>query len=92
MKQVSTLMRDQMTKPLDRAIYWIEYVIRHRGAPHLRTTSRNLGLYQRCLFDVVFVIFVSILLMALILFRLLRRFFFFSDHRREEVKSGKKLN
>ncbi|KAK4006040.1 hypothetical protein OUZ56_011172 [Daphnia magna] len=49
--QVSPLMRDQMDHPLDRAIYWIEYGIRYQGAPHLRTASRKLWLYQRGLLD-----------------------------------------
>ncbi|XP_057376044.1 UDP-glucosyltransferase 2-like [Daphnia carinata] len=53
MEKVSELMRDQMETPLDRVIYWIEYVIRHRGAPHLRTSSRKLSLYQRFLLDVM---------------------------------------
>jgi glucuronosyltransferase len=53
MNQVSELMRDQMESPLERAIYWLEYVIRHRGAPHLRASSRKLSLFQRCLFDVM---------------------------------------
>lgn len=45
-------MKDQIDKPLDRAVYWIEYVIRHHGAPHLRTTARHLSIYQRGLLDV----------------------------------------
>lgn len=62
MREVSTIMRDQTEHPLDRAIYWIEYVIRHRGAPHLRTASRKLSLYQRCLVDVMVFVFIVCLL------------------------------
>ena len=40
-------MRDQGDHPLDRATYWIEYVIRHNGAHHLRTASRKLSLIQK---------------------------------------------
>ncbi|VTJ88316.1 Hypothetical predicted protein [Marmota monax] len=28
--------RDQPVKPLDRAVFWIEFVMRHKGAKHLR--------------------------------------------------------
>lgn len=72
MKQVSNLMRDQIESPLDRAIYWIEYVIRHRGAPHLRSSSRELSIYQKGLLDVIFflsAVFVAILYLAVSLCR-----------------------
>ncbi len=72
MEQVSELMRDQMNKPLDRAVYWIEYVIRHQGAPHLRTASRKLSLYQRGLLDVTFVVFLFCLLLAYVLYLICR--------------------
>ncbi len=57
-------MHDQIDKPMDRAIYWIEYVIRHQGAPHLRNASRELFLLQRGLVDVFLVILAACLLMA----------------------------
>lgn len=63
-KKVSSIAHDQMESPLDRAIYWIEYVIRHKGAPHLRIASRKLSLYQRCLFDVMLLILAIGLLLC----------------------------
>ncbi|KAJ8248845.1 hypothetical protein GJAV_G00228360 [Gymnothorax javanicus] len=39
MQRLSRLHRDQPMKPLDRAMFWIEFVIRHKGAAHLRTES-----------------------------------------------------
>ena len=58
-------MRDQIDDPLDRAAYWIEYVIRHRGAPHLKPKSYcKKSLFQRELLDVHF--FQSILLLIAI--------------------------
>ena len=56
-RHVSELMRDQKERPLDRAVYWIEYVIRHQGAPHLRSSSRYLNLFQRDLIDIALIIF-----------------------------------
>jgi glucuronosyltransferase len=44
--------RDQPTKPLDRAIYWIEYVIRNDGAKYLKSDSLGLNTAQYFLFDV----------------------------------------
>lgn len=74
MEKVSELMRDQMETPLDRVIYWIEYIIRHKGAPHLRTASRKLSLHQRFLFDVMLFVFLVGILMFSVLTRVLRYF------------------
>ena len=72
MNQVSTLMRDQIESPMDRAIYWIEYVIRHRGAPHLRSASRRLSLHQRGFIDVIMALVLSSYLIAYVTIRLCR--------------------
>ncbi|CAH2096397.1 unnamed protein product [Euphydryas editha] len=37
------IMRDQPETPLERAIWWIEYVIRHGGAKQLRAPSANIS-------------------------------------------------
>lgn len=42
----SKLYGDQKDTPLERAIWWTEYVLRHNGAPHLRSASRDLNLAQ----------------------------------------------
>ena len=48
-------------KPIDEALYWIEYVIRHQGAPHLRYPGADLNWFQRNLIDVAaFVAFVAL--------------------------------
>ncbi len=36
------LLLDQRNSPIDTAIYWTEYVIRHKGAYHLQSPARNL--------------------------------------------------
>ncbi|KAB0801395.1 hypothetical protein PPYR_05749 [Photinus pyralis] len=49
----SKILRDNPQKPLDKAIFWIEYVLRHNGAHHLKTAALNLRWYQYLLLDVV---------------------------------------
>ncbi|XP_050431337.1 UDP-glycosyltransferase UGT4-like isoform X2 [Adelges cooleyi] len=55
--------KDQPMTPMDLAVYWIEYVIRHQGAPHLRSESVDLNTAQYFLLDIllVFVTFTSVL-------------------------------
>jgi hypothetical protein len=49
----SKLFHDRLVSPMDTAIYWVEYVIRHKGAPHLRVAGLDLPWYQYHLLDVI---------------------------------------
>ncbi|XP_017858824.1 PREDICTED: UDP-glucuronosyltransferase 1-6 [Drosophila arizonae] len=48
----SLLYRDRPLNASDLAAYWLEYVIRHKGAPHLSGSARHLNFWQRHLLDV----------------------------------------
>ena len=50
---LSTIQRNQPIKPLDRAVFWIEFVMRHKGAKHLRPASHNLTWFQYHSLDVI---------------------------------------
>ncbi|XP_025424462.1 UDP-glucuronosyltransferase 2B2-like isoform X3 [Sipha flava] len=59
-KELSEVFRDRPMSPLETAVYWTEYVIRHKGAPHLRSAAVGMPWYQYYLIDVLLVIFISI--------------------------------
>ncbi|KAJ9597675.1 hypothetical protein L9F63_011477, partial [Diploptera punctata] len=42
MKRLSDISRDQPETPMERAVWWTEYVIRHKGAPHMRSLTMDL--------------------------------------------------
>ncbi|XP_063834229.1 UDP-glycosyltransferase UGT5-like [Ostrinia nubilalis] len=44
--RLRTIMRDQPQTPLERAVWWTEYTIRHSGARHLRTPAANISLAE----------------------------------------------
>ncbi|XP_072797021.1 UDP-glucuronosyltransferase 2B31-like isoform X1 [Vicugna pacos] len=50
--RLSTIQHDQPMKPLDRAVFWIEFVMRHKGAKHLRPAAHDLTWYQYHSLDV----------------------------------------
>ncbi|XP_050315571.1 UDP-glycosyltransferase UGT4-like [Anthonomus grandis grandis] len=50
----SNIVNDQPTSSLDKAIFWIEYVLRHEGASHLRYEASDLPFYHYYLLDVYF--------------------------------------
>ncbi|XP_063314815.1 UDP-glucuronosyltransferase 2B31-like isoform X2 [Pelobates fuscus] len=51
--RLSRIHHDQPVKPLDRAVFWIEFVMRHNGAKHLRPASHELTWYQYHCLDVI---------------------------------------
>jgi glucuronosyltransferase len=55
-KKLSSIYLDQMNKPLERGVYWVEYVLRHQGALHLRSAARDLNFIQYFSLDVIAVL------------------------------------
>ncbi|XP_044082138.1 UDP-glucuronosyltransferase 2B31-like isoform X5 [Neovison vison] len=51
--RLSRIHHDQPIKPLDRAVFWIEFVMRHKGAKHLRPASHDLTWFQYHSLDVI---------------------------------------
>ena len=62
-----SLLRDQPQSPLERAIFWTEYVIRNKDVSHLKLGSEDLNLLQRNLIDVYLVIFATVFLLLSLL-------------------------
>lgn len=59
-KHLSQLHRDQLMSPMDTAVFWTEYVIRNKGASHLRAAGFTLPWYTYHSLDVAFVVTTSI--------------------------------
>ncbi|XP_072388409.1 UDP-glycosyltransferase UGT5-like isoform X2 [Diabrotica undecimpunctata] len=79
-KTRSNIFHDRAMSPIQTATHWIDYIIRHKGAPHLRSRRLQLPWYQYFLLDVVlfllvFVVTIVILvcLLCFLLYRLLRK-------------------
>ncbi|TWW67484.1 UDP-glucuronosyltransferase 2B31 [Takifugu flavidus] len=65
MQRLSGLHRDAPMKPMDSALFWIEFVMRHKGAAHLRTESYRLPWYAYHSVDVVLFLTGAVLLTIL---------------------------
>ncbi|CAG4997159.1 unnamed protein product [Parnassius apollo] len=74
-KKRQILLRDQKETPLERAIYWTEYVIRHKGAYHLLSPAKDLNFLQYYLLDVAFVFFVILITISVLISYVIRRSF-----------------
>ncbi|KAM4596796.1 UDP-glucuronosyltransferase 2C1-like [Fundulus diaphanus] len=65
MQRLSSLHRDQPMKPIDTALFWIEYVMRHKGAAHLKAQSYRMPWYVYHSVDVALFLTGAVLLMLL---------------------------
>jgi UDP:flavonoid glycosyltransferase YjiC (YdhE family) len=94
-KVVSSRYHDQPLKPLEMAVYWVEYVCRHKGAPHLHSAGQNLNTIQYHNLDIFGMIILLLLLVDYILYRIFRAIF--SKHKKPvpssaaQTKNNKKV-
>lgn len=66
--RISRAFNDRPVSPLDTAVFWTEYVIRHAGAPHLQTAAVELAWYQYLLLDVFAVIMAVVVSASVVIF------------------------
>ncbi|XP_042351838.1 UDP-glucuronosyltransferase-like [Plectropomus leopardus] len=53
MVQLSQIHLDRPVQPLDLAVFWTEFVMRHKGAAHLRVAANDLNWIQYHCLDVI---------------------------------------
>uniref|UniRef100_A0A3P9LIR2 UDP-glucuronosyltransferase n=1 Tax=Oryzias latipes TaxID=8090 RepID=A0A3P9LIR2_ORYLA len=75
MQRLSRLHRDQPVKPMDKALFWIEFVMRHKGAAHLKAQSYNMSWFSYRSVDVVLFLTAAVLLVILTSFMFIRCLF-----------------
>lgn len=67
-KKVKQLIKDQPMKSLDKAMWWIEYVLRHKGAAHLRSPAVGMPWYKYFLVDILILIAFFAIIFCLTIF------------------------
>jgi glucuronosyltransferase len=74
---MSQIFRDRPQTAMETAIFWTEYVIRHKGAPHLRSAAVDLPWYQYLLLDVQIFLVLIVITSYLILHLAFKKLFTF---------------
>ncbi|XP_030310337.1 UDP-glucuronosyltransferase 1-6 isoform X7 [Calypte anna] len=65
-QRLSDLHLDRPIHPLDLSVYWVEFVMRHKGAPHLRPAAHDLNWIQYHSLDVIAFLLAVVLLFLFI--------------------------
>lgn len=68
-------MKDQPMKPLENAVFWMEYAIRHNGAPHFRSAALDLTWYQYHMVDVIGFVVATVMSFVGVLYYAMRKIF-----------------
>lgn len=76
MVELNEFAKDQPIKPLDKAIFWIEYVIRHNNTQHLKGVLSMKRFYNQIFdFDVIFSFSLGFLIISIFLWKIFSLFF-----------------
>jgi len=70
--ELSRRFKDRPNTPKEEVIYWTEYVIKHKGAHHLKTAALKLSWYQYFLIDILITIVLIALVGLSVIFLLLK--------------------
>ncbi|XP_045776628.1 UDP-glucosyltransferase 2-like isoform X1 [Maniola jurtina] len=71
--RLKDMFLDRLLPPLETGVYWIEYVLRHKGALHLRSPALDLSYSQYLLLDVI-ALSIAITLMIVFILHILFRY------------------
>ncbi|CAG9860312.1 unnamed protein product [Phyllotreta striolata] len=52
-KRCKSILVDQPTRGVDKAVWWIEYVLKHKGARHLRSPAADMSFFEYLMLDVI---------------------------------------
>ncbi|KAL7630946.1 UNVERIFIED_CONTAM: hypothetical protein RMT77_018770 [Armadillidium vulgare] len=74
-KHKSVIMKDRLVPPDEEAAYWVEYVMRHKGAPHIKSPLGSMSWYEVYNMD-VWAFILSIIAGVLYISWLLLKFIF----------------
>lgn len=93
--KIANRLMDQPQTPIERAVFWVEYVLRHDGAQFMQTSARYLNSFQYNNFDVyaVFLVILAILIfLPILLVRKIFKTLFKSSQNERNKKTKKKTN
>ncbi|XP_035708366.1 UDP-glucuronosyltransferase 1-10 isoform X2 [Folsomia candida] len=94
MARQSAIFRDRPSHPVDTAVWWTEYVLRHSDTSHLRPLSVHQPWWMKRHVDVWFCIFSSIsisLTVSVLIFKIIMKALYIRYTRRRDIKESPKL-
>lgn len=68
-EEIRNAASDRQMTGLEKAVWWSEYLIRHKGVKHLKSPSANISLFEYLFLDVILsIIFIILFLYKMVMF------------------------
>lgn len=74
-QKMSIKFRDQPEKPLNRAIWWVEYILRNPRPDHLQSPAKKIGKFAAESYDVVLFLVTLLFVCIWTIFKLVTKIF-----------------
>uniref|UniRef100_A0A3B4WL08 glucuronosyltransferase n=1 Tax=Seriola lalandi dorsalis TaxID=1841481 RepID=A0A3B4WL08_SERLL len=71
-QKLSALHKDRPVEPLDLSVYWTEYVMRHKGAKHLKPAGIELNWIQYFCLDVIALLASVVLIFGILIVKCIK--------------------
>ena len=72
MDRLSAIYRDDPQTPIERVVYWMEFIVRHGGVKHLRSAASDLNFFQYHLIDVMAVLMIGLVVCVFVTFKVIK--------------------
>ncbi|VEN52517.1 unnamed protein product [Callosobruchus maculatus] len=72
MKSLADIMLDEPMSGVEKVVWWSEYVIRHKGARHLRNPVLDIPLYQYLMLDIIAFFILIIAVFSVLVLKVLK--------------------
>lgn len=71
--EISKIFKDNLMHPMDEFNWWIEYVIKFRGAKHLKSHAINLSLFVYLLLDFILVNVIALMAFIFVVYYIIKK-------------------
>lgn len=85
-KEISSIFKENQNHPMDDFIWWCEYVIKFRGAKHLKSVAADMPLISYLLIDVILVNLLAVSVVIFVVYFLVKKLLY----RKKTVALNKK--
>lgn len=89
-KELERIWKDRPMSPMDTAIFWLEYMIRNKGAEYMKNPARNMNWFAYTMLDIYAFILVIFIVVVAILVKLMKAVTSFKSVPMPQVTTSKK--